>query len=90
MAGGADNKGPMESMKIPLNLKNAFRPFVLDPNNSLLKIQEDASAASGTPQMFSFRGSSSRLGILPSSWELNRALGEDISLKLIYGMQSDG
>lgn len=85
-----DNKGgPMESLKIPLNLKNAYRPFVLDPNNKMMKVNENAAAVGGKPQVFSFKKDPS-LGILPNSWNVNSALKSDISMSLIYGMNSTG
>lgn len=89
-----DFKGAMESLKIPLNLKNAYRPFVLDPNNELMKVNEKAAEVSGSPQVFSFK-KYPYLGILPSSWgrgraSINSAINKDISLKLIYGMNESG
>ena len=85
-----DNKGgPMESLKIPLNLKNAYRPFVLDPNNEMMKVNENAAAVGGKPQVFSFKKDPS-LGILPNSWNVSSALKSDISMGLIYGMNSTG
>lgn len=90
-SGGSNGGNGAEFLKIPLNLKNAFRPFVLDPSNNLNQIQTDASKANGTPQMFSYR-KGPRLGILPNSWgqNLNSALKNDISLKLLYGMDTSG
>lgn len=85
-----DNKGgPMESLKIPLNLKNAYRPFVLDPNNEMMKVNENTTAIRGKPQVFSFKKDPS-LGILPNSWNVSSALKSDISMSLIYGMNSTG
>lgn len=85
-----DNKsGPMESLKIPLNLKNAYRPFVLDPNNEMMKVNENTTAVRGKPQVFSFKKDPS-LGILPNSWNVSSALKSDISMSLIYGMNSTG
>lgn len=90
-----DNKGgPMESLKIPLNLKNAYRPFVLDPNNEMMKVNENAAAVGGKPQVFSFK-KYPFLGILPNSWgnglaSINSAINNDISMKLIYGMDGTG
>ena len=89
-----DFKGAMESLKIPLNLKNAYRPFVLDPNNEMMKVNENAAAVGGTPQVFSFK-KYPYLGILPNSWgnglaSINSAINNDISMKLIYGMDGRG
>lgn len=84
-----------QSLKIPLNLKNAYRPFVLDPSNALAEISQ-ASAPEGQPQLFSYKQSWPRLGILPSSWAkgnpgaVNSILKKDISMQLLYGMKSDG
>lgn len=87
-------KGAMESLKIPLNLKSAYRPFVLDPNSDLCTIQENAAGAKGPPQVFTYRRHP-WIGILPSSWgnglgTLNTAINNDISMKLIYGMDASG
>lgn len=85
-----DNRaGPMESLKIPLNLKNAYRPFVLDPNNKMMEVNENAAAVGGKPQVFSFKKDPG-LGILPNSWNVGSALKSDISMSLIYGMNSTG
>ena len=96
MPGGANNNkgGALDSLKIPLNLKNAYRPFVLDPNNELIKVNENAAAVKGTPQVFSFK-KYPYLGILPGSWgngraTINTAINNDISMKLIYGMDTSG
>lgn len=90
---GSNGGNGAEFLKIPLNLKNGFRPFVLDPENKLNEIQPDTSKPNGKPQLFSYRKDiKTRLGILPSSWcqNLNSALKNDISLKLLYGMNTSG
>jgi hypothetical protein len=66
-----NKSGALESLKIPLNLKSAYRPFVLNSSSSLNEVSYNPTNIKGPAQEFSFKSTKDPLGILPNSWGIS-------------------